>query len=157
MWLVARRRRVVTAQITPFEGCVESCSASWAGFGLPACRVLPAAFRIHAGEPRLSVRRSAGMTEAPWHYLLFIGRNREACIDVLGPDAFKLRAEQIVDRLYAAGYTPDVFNPSRGPHPAPGVTTRIEYEGCTYLITVDEEAGAMTVQDAVADLYCMDE
>ena len=91
---------------------------------------------------------------APWFYQIFAGISREACVETLGPRAFELTSEQIVGRLAALGYKPDVLDPSREPLPAPGVTARlIDEAGRVFLVSVDETEGMIAVQERVGQPY----
>ena len=91
---------------------------------------------------------------APWFYSIFVGQTREECIEVLGPDAFRLTAGAIMARLHAGGYKPDVLDPSREPLAAPGVTSRIiDDDGRVMLVSVDVDGDVISVQERVGEPY----
>lgn len=89
-----------------------------------------------------------------WHYSYFAGRGRELLAEELGAsDPFSLPGAEIVERMLAAGYTPDLESARRVPFPMSGLVDKIERDGQTFLVSIDSEAETIAVQEQRADAY----
>ena len=91
--------------------------------------------------------------EPAWYCPVIVGHTREQCAEALGPDAFKLTAERIINRLHDRGYAPDVHHPSREALPIPGTTTMIYNAGREFLVSIDEAAELVAVQEVCLRPY----
>ena len=90
---------------------------------------------------------------APWFYSIFVGETREECEEVLGPGAFDIAAPSMVERLLAANYRPDVLDPSHEPLMTSGVTTSVRMRGRTFIVSIDERLGLISVQERTDEPY----
>ena len=61
------------------------------------------------------------MTEPPFYYRYFVGDGRELLAETLGdPNPFTMPGDKIVERVLAAGYTPNLKRVERDPYPRAG-------------------------------------
>jgi hypothetical protein len=91
-------------------------------------------------------------------YRWFDGHGRIELADILRtPEPFHLTAPQIVERIIAAGCTPDVSKPYENAIATLGVITRFERDGQWFIVAIDEEGETILVQERREDGYDVSE
>lgn len=91
---------------------------------------------------------------SPWYYSYFAGRGRELLAETLGDvDPFTLPAPEIVERVLAGGYTPDLESGRRRPFSLTGLIDSVIRDGQKFLVSTDAEAETIGVQEMREDAY----
>ena len=94
------------------------------------------------------------MTESPYFYSYFFGRGRELLAETLGAeDPFSLPGSEIVERVLAAGFSPDIEHEQRMPFPVADNMAVVRREGQTFAVSVDPETETIAVQEVREDAY----
>lgn len=89
-----------------------------------------------------------------WFYIFFHGTGRELLADALGdPDPFRLSGSEIVERVLAAGYGPDLQTAQRFPFPATGRVDTVDRNGLRFIVSVALMSEAITVQEQRENAY----
>ena len=82
------------------------------------------------------------------YYSWFSGHGRTILADEFGiEDPFDLHPADIVDRILAAGYTPDVNHPHDAPFRGLGLIAEVERNGVNYLVSISKDAEEIGVQE----------
>ncbi len=82
------------------------------------------------------------------YYSWFHGHGRTILADDLGAeDPFGLDSAVIVDRIIAAGYTPEVDRPQEAPFRGLGLVAEVERDGVNYLVSISKDAEEIGVQE----------
>ena len=92
--------------------------------------------------------------EPPFYYSLFAGTGRGLLAETFGdPDPFSLPASVIVERILAAGYTPDLEHEQRLPFPVADNMAVVNRKGHTFVVSIEPEAETIAVQEHRDDAY----
>ncbi len=87
-------------------------------------------------------------------YRCFAGQGREALIDTLATaDPFALSPAEIVERILALGFEPDVTKHSDEMWPTIGRVFEVRREEQDLLVAVSRDAQEVSVQEARVDAY----
>ncbi len=91
---------------------------------------------------------------APFYYWYFFGRGREFLEKELrDPHPFSLSGAAIVERVLAAGYTPQSENVERKPFKIADQTSIVRRGDQTFLVWVNHAAETIAVQEQRANAY----
>ena len=94
------------------------------------------------------------MTDAPFYYWYFFGHGRELLEEELrDPHPFSLPGAAIVERVLAAGYTPQSENIERKPFKIVDQTSLVRRGDQTFLVWVNQGSETIAVQEQRADAY----
>ncbi len=94
------------------------------------------------------------MTDAPFYYSYFHGQGRELLAETLGdPNPFTMPGEKIVERVLAAGYTPDLEHVEHEPFPDADAMSIVERDGQHFFVYIDVEGERIAVQEKRAGAY----
>ena len=94
------------------------------------------------------------MTESPYFYSYLYGKGRNLLAATLGAeDPFGLPGSEIVDRILAAGFTPDIGSAQRKPFPTAHEVSVVNRERQTFIVSIDTEAETIGVQEMRDDAY----
>ncbi len=89
-----------------------------------------------------------------WFYTYFAGRGRELLAETLGvEDPFSLPGSEIVDRILAAGFTPDVEHGQRKPFALTGLVELVKHADQRFYVSINPDSEKITVQERRADRY----
>ena len=88
-----------------------------------------------------------------FYYSYFVGCGHELRNDPFDADPINLPAIEIVERVLGADYVPEVDRPQSIPFPMHGQISTVEREDQTFLVSVDHDSEAITVQEVRADRY----
>jgi hypothetical protein len=87
-------------------------------------------------------------------YSYITGHGRALLADTLGvEDPFALEPAEIVERVLAAGYTPNLDRPNAESWPQIGIITEVPRDGQTFLVAVGRDAEEISMQEMRADPY----
>ena len=91
---------------------------------------------------------------SPWHYIYFHGQGRDLLAETLGAaDPFSLPGSEIVERVLAAGFTPDLEHARRTQFPTAKNVSMVERDGQSFIVSIDTGAETIAVQEERADAY----
>ncbi len=89
-----------------------------------------------------------------FYYSYFSGHGREILADVLGDDdPFSIPPAEIIERVLALGFSPDVTKHSAEIWPTIGRVFEVWREKQDFLVAVSRDAQEVSVQEARADAY----
>ncbi len=87
-------------------------------------------------------------------YSCLTGHGRALLADTLGvEDPFALEPAEIVERVLAAGYTPDIDRPNAESWPSSGIVTVVRREDQTFLVSVSRHAEEISMQEMRVKRY----
>jgi len=87
-------------------------------------------------------------------YSYITGHGRALLADTLGiEDPFALEPAEIVERVLAAGYTPNIDRPDAESWPTSGRVTVVRRENQTFLVSVCRDAEEISIQEMRVDRY----